>query len=245
MGIGLRQRCVLSPLLSIVYINWIGKCNQADNCVTIQNCKTSRVLFADDLVLLSLTESGLQRALNSFAGACRCVARIWKRGGLFWKSEKCANDLDWNFHWSRSSFRRFVRKLRRNFSDSLEIQSFFPPKIRWSPKKKKKKRSSPISTLIFRPISQIQTFEGGLFSIFLRKSASKAQKTCDFAYFTSQWEGSSPPAPPLATLLGACNTAEMKISTAKTEVLIPLSRNPDQCVLQVNGMTLKQEEKFK
>ena len=36
----------------------------------------------------------------------------------------------------------------------------------------------------------------------------------------------------------------MKISTAKTEVL-HLSRNPDQCVLQVNGATLKQVEKFK
>ena len=36
----------------------------------------------------------------------------------------------------------------------------------------------------------------------------------------------------------------MKISTAKTEVL-HLSRSPDQCVLQVNGATLKQVEKFK
>ena len=36
----------------------------------------------------------------------------------------------------------------------------------------------------------------------------------------------------------------MKISTAKAEVL-HLSRNPDQCVLQVNGATLKQVEKFK
>ena len=36
----------------------------------------------------------------------------------------------------------------------------------------------------------------------------------------------------------------MKISTAKTEVL-HLSRNPDQCVLKVNGATLKQVEKFK
>ena len=36
----------------------------------------------------------------------------------------------------------------------------------------------------------------------------------------------------------------MKISTAKTEVF-HLSRNPDQCALQVNGATLKQVEKFK
>ena len=36
----------------------------------------------------------------------------------------------------------------------------------------------------------------------------------------------------------------MKISTAKSEVLY-LSRNLDQCELQVNGATLKQVEKFK
>ena len=42
----------------------------------------------------------------------------------------------------------------------------------------------------------------------------------------------------------ACNTVGMKISTAKTEVL-HLSRNPDQCVLQVIGAILKQVEKFK
>ena len=110
MGVGLRQECVLSPLLIIVYMNWTDKCSQADECATIGNCKISRLLFADDLVLLSSTESGLQRALNSFADVC--------------------------------------------------------------------------------------------------------------------------------------NTAGMKISTTKTEIL-HLSRNSDQCVLQVNGATLKQVEKFK
>ena len=70
VGVGLRQGCVLSPLLFIVYMNWIDKCSQADECATIGNCNISRLLFVDDLVLLSSTESGLQRALNSFADAC-------------------------------------------------------------------------------------------------------------------------------------------------------------------------------
>ena len=48
----------------------------------------------------------------------------------------------------------------------------------------------------------------------------------------------------LHSFADACNTAGMKISTAKTEVL-HLSRNPDQCLLQVNGATLKQVETFK
>ena len=78
-----------------------------------------------------------------------------------------------------------------------------------SKKKKKKKRSSPKFRAIFLP--KFRKFKrlrgalfvwGGLFSIFYRISASKAQKTCDFAYFTTQWGGlEPPPAPPLATLL--------------------------------------------
>ena len=74
-----------------------------------------------------------------------------------------------------------------------KFKGFFRPKSGGLQKKKKKKRSSPKLGLIFRPNSEIQTFQGGLFSIFHKKSASKALKTCDFAYFTSQWGGSSPP----------------------------------------------------
>ena len=52
--------------------------------------------------------------------------------------------------------KRCSPKLRLIFRPKFEIQRFFPPKIRWSPKKKKKKRSSPKLRLIFRPKSEIQ-----------------------------------------------------------------------------------------
>ena len=81
-----------------------------------------------------------------------------KRGGVFWRSEKIANDLDPNFHCSWISFTRFVRKFRRNFSKSSEIWRFFPPKVRWSPEKKKKKKVFAKLRLIFRPKSKIQRF---------------------------------------------------------------------------------------
>ena len=70
MGVGLRLGCVLSLFLFIVYMKWIDKCSQADECATIGNRKISYLLFTDDLVLLSSSESGLQRALNSCADAC-------------------------------------------------------------------------------------------------------------------------------------------------------------------------------
>ena len=46
-GVGLRQGCVLPPLLFIVCMNWIDKCSRAGECPTIENCKISRLLFAD------------------------------------------------------------------------------------------------------------------------------------------------------------------------------------------------------
>ena len=58
VGIGLRQGCVLSPLLFIIYMNWMYKLSRTDECVTIGRCKISWLLFVHDLVLLAFSESG-------------------------------------------------------------------------------------------------------------------------------------------------------------------------------------------
>ena len=70
MGVGLRQGCVLLPLLFIVKHELNRQCNQTDEYATIGNYKIGRLLFADNSVLLSSTEFGLQCALNNFADAC-------------------------------------------------------------------------------------------------------------------------------------------------------------------------------
>ena len=48
----------------------MDKLSRIDECVTIGRCKISRLLFADDLVLLASSESGLQHTINGFAAAC-------------------------------------------------------------------------------------------------------------------------------------------------------------------------------
>jgi len=68
VGVGLRQGYILSPLLFIICMNWIDKRSQTNECAMIGNCKINRLLFAENLVLLSSTESGrFQRALNDIA----------------------------------------------------------------------------------------------------------------------------------------------------------------------------------
>ena len=123
-------------------------------------------------------------------------------GGIFWKSEKCANDLDPNFHCSWISF-TISRKARK-------FKGFFRPKS--DGLQKKKKRSSPKFRLIFRPKSEIQTFEGGLFSIFHKKSPQNHQNGA--ILHTSQANGGArAPPPPLATLLGVsqyCNSTHLR-----------------------------------
>ena len=124
------------------------KCAQ-DTTTCIDSYWLLRVIW----ICFIKTTSSFRKFCKFLILLSRRVARIWKQGGLFWKSEKCAYDVDSNFHWPWISFRRFVRNLRRNVSETSEIQTFFPPKIRWSPKKKKKKkkRSSPKFRVIFRP----------------------------------------------------------------------------------------------
>ena len=76
-------------------------------------------------------------------------------------------------------------------------------------KKKKKKRSSPKFRAIFHPISQVQTFEGGLFSYggaifhFSQKIGLKSTKKHAFLH-TSQ-------ANALATLLSSSNKSEIAL----------------------------------
>ena len=90
-----------------------------------------------------------------------------------------------------------------------------------SKKKKKKKKKQGLrqnSGAIFLPISQVQTFEGGLFSYggaifhFSQKIGLKSTKNMRFLH-TSQANGGGsspprPPPPPLATLLYVFNKAK-------------------------------------
>ena len=76
------------------------------------------------------------------------------------------------FEAKTSKIRMSSPKLRLIFRPKSDIQTFFSPKIRWSPKKKKKKRSSRKLRLIFRPKSGIQTF----FSPKIRWSPKKKKK---------------------------------------------------------------------
>ena len=93
-----------------------------------------------------------------------------------------------------------------------KFKAFFRPKLgdlhKKKKKKKKKKRSSPKLRLLFRAISQIQTFEGGLFSNgggaifhFSHKIGLKSTKSMRFCILHKPMGGLEPPPPPLATLL--------------------------------------------
>ena len=117
------------------------------------------------------------------------VRRILKRGGLVWKIEKCANDLDSNFHWSWMS-----RKARK-------FKAFFCPK---SGDLQKKKRSSPKFKAFFCPKSgdlQIKKKRSLLKvrPVFHPNSMPDAQLTkgggpcLNFAHFTMQFCNPSDP----------------------------------------------------
>ena len=61
---------VLSPLLFIIYVGKINRDSSSSSGVTFWECNVRRLLFADDLAVLSSNKSDIQYALNGFSDAC-------------------------------------------------------------------------------------------------------------------------------------------------------------------------------
>ena len=68
-NLGLKQGCPLSPMLFNLYIDDIKDIFD-DKCdpITVQNMKLNHFLYADDLVILSSSKTGLQTCLDKAAG---------------------------------------------------------------------------------------------------------------------------------------------------------------------------------
>ena len=76
--VGLRQGCPLSPLLFIIFMDRISRCNQGLEGVWFGSHRISSLLFADDVVLLAPSSQDLQHVLGWFAAECEAA---WMRIG--------------------------------------------------------------------------------------------------------------------------------------------------------------------
>ena len=99
--------------------------------------------------------------------------------------------------------------METEFLRKLESSNFFPPKNRWSPKKK---RSSPKLSLIFRPKSEIQTF----FQPNNRWSTKKQKKTKRKKVFT-EFESD------FSAEIGNSNAFSHRITTSTSRLRHPIS----------------------
>jgi hypothetical protein len=70
VGVGLRQGCVLSPLLFTIFMDRISRRSESEENVQYGRVGLSTLLFADDVVLLAASEADLQHALDRFAAEC-------------------------------------------------------------------------------------------------------------------------------------------------------------------------------
>ena len=93
-------------------MNWMGKLSP-DDCVTIGRCKISRLLFADNLVSLVSSESGLQHALNGFA-ALYDIAKM-----------KISSSKTEVLHLSTNFFKCFLLVGGLIFKANGEVQEFW------------------------------------------------------------------------------------------------------------------------
>jgi exonuclease III len=67
---GLRQGCVLSPLLFTVFMDRISRRSQGSEGISIGDARASNLLFADDVAKLATTRTDLQKAIDRFNDEC-------------------------------------------------------------------------------------------------------------------------------------------------------------------------------
>ena len=71
VNIGLKQGCLLSPILFNVYINDLANLlEHSDNGVMVNGVKINCLFYADDLVLIGESEEDLQGLLNVLSQWC-------------------------------------------------------------------------------------------------------------------------------------------------------------------------------
>lgn len=100
---GVRQGCILSPLLFIIFIsqldNFLNNCKDVKGVELLTNDANANILlYADDLCLLSESVIDLQRKINYLSAFCKkwglkinmdkTRAIVYRRGGILRNSEK-------------------------------------------------------------------------------------------------------------------------------------------------------------
>ena len=156
--------------------------------------KTELMAFLGLLVLSGVKRAGHVSFLELWATDGQVRSQDLEKGGAILKEwEVCKRPWS-EFSLLLNQFHTVCTKIETKFLGNLGNSKVFPPKIKWSPKKKKKKRSSPILRLIVRPNSEIQTFEGGYFQFFTKNRPQNHQKGA--ILHTSQANGGLEPPPP-------------------------------------------------
>ena len=91
-NVGLKQGCNMSPILFNLFVSNINEIFDVRFCqlVSLGNIKLSNLLYADDLILISETKTGLQSCLDNlqeYYQKWKLRSTIKRRKSWLWKKD--------------------------------------------------------------------------------------------------------------------------------------------------------------
>ncbi|KAI8116245.1 LINE-1 retrotransposable element ORF2 protein, partial [Lucilia cuprina] len=97
--LGVKQRCILSPILFALYLNDLA--DALPNGVKVENFTVKVLLYADDIFIISDSPAGLQNMINSLHTYCNLwhlkVNMAKSKFLIFRNGTRISNNLLWTY----------------------------------------------------------------------------------------------------------------------------------------------------
>lgn len=128
---GVKQGCLLSPLLFSFFLNDLSDCMKGG--ITIQGTKINMLAYADDIVIFSTDRLELQAMIRSFENYCQTWNLVVNLSNsqivVFWNGGRPGSNEKWYFENQKIKVSNSYKYLGMTLTSNLSLNAHFKERI--------------------------------------------------------------------------------------------------------------------